>query len=174
MNWEAIGAFGELVAAIAVVVTLVFLIQQLRQSTAALRQQSERASANAIHSWSLTMMTPDVAKTVSRGYIPSNEPLPAEALVTIEHFAMAFLIALQQDYFDWERGFQSDELWASRAGMVKGVFSSLQVRQWWNTIGSEYVVPEFKNIINEIISGAVESTGDYWKAFRENPETSRD
>ena len=35
MNWEAVGAFGEVVGALAVVVTLVYLARQIRGSAAA-------------------------------------------------------------------------------------------------------------------------------------------
>ena len=40
MNWEAIGAVAEFVGAIAVVITLIYLISQLRQNTKALRSSS--------------------------------------------------------------------------------------------------------------------------------------
>ena len=40
MNWEAIGAVGEVGGAIAVVVTLVYLAGQLKQNTNALRSTS--------------------------------------------------------------------------------------------------------------------------------------
>ena len=33
MNWEAIGAIGEIVGAISVLVTLIFLILQIQQNT---------------------------------------------------------------------------------------------------------------------------------------------
>jgi len=33
MNWEALGAIGEIVGAVAVVVTLVYLAVQIRQNT---------------------------------------------------------------------------------------------------------------------------------------------
>ncbi|MEH6593310.1 MAG: hypothetical protein V7746_23775, partial [Halioglobus sp.] len=35
MNWEAVGAFGEVVGALAVVVTLVYLARQIRGNAAA-------------------------------------------------------------------------------------------------------------------------------------------
>jgi hypothetical protein len=35
MNWEAIGAIGEVLGALAVIVTLVYLAVQIRQNTAA-------------------------------------------------------------------------------------------------------------------------------------------
>lgn len=40
MNWEAIGAIGETLGAIGVIVTLVYLASQLRQNTNALRAAS--------------------------------------------------------------------------------------------------------------------------------------
>ena len=40
MNWEAIGAVAEFVGAFAVVITLIYLISQLRQNTKALRSSS--------------------------------------------------------------------------------------------------------------------------------------
>jgi len=40
MNWDAIGAVGEVLGAIAVVVTLLLLLRQLRQNTDSLKIQS--------------------------------------------------------------------------------------------------------------------------------------
>jgi hypothetical protein len=163
LNWDAMGAIGEIGGAIAVVVTLVFLIYQLRQNTSALRQQSERASADAIHAWSRSMMDPNVAGAVSKGYVGVEAELTPEEMVPIEHFMISFLVALQQDFFDWKRGFQSDELWASRAGLVTGVFISFAARKWWEEIGRDYVVPEFREVIATIIADGDLKDGDYWK-----------
>jgi len=40
MNWEAIGAIGEVVGALAVVITLLFLVTQMRSNTNAIRAQT--------------------------------------------------------------------------------------------------------------------------------------
>ena len=112
------------------------------------------------------MMDPNVAGAVSKGYVEAGAELTPEEMVPIEHFVISFLIALQQDLFDWKRGFQSDEIWASRAGLVNGVFVSVAVRKWWKEIGQEYVVPEFREIVEEILSGNDSKDGDYWKGFK--------
>lgn len=51
MNWNAIGAIGEIVGALAVVLTLIVLIVQVRQSTRAMQEsnQLERAAAMDRH-----------------------------------------------------------------------------------------------------------------------------
>jgi hypothetical protein len=45
MNWDAIGAVGELVGAMVVAVTLVFLIRQIKQNTESLKIQARIAIA---------------------------------------------------------------------------------------------------------------------------------
>ena len=40
MNWDAIGAIGEVCGAIAVVITLVYLSRQLRENTKSIKLQS--------------------------------------------------------------------------------------------------------------------------------------
>jgi len=53
MNWEAIGAVGEAVGAIAVVVTLAYLAMQIRQNTGATRAASHHAVIEALNQGNL-------------------------------------------------------------------------------------------------------------------------
>jgi len=45
MNWDAMGAVGEIVGAIAVLATLIYLAAQIRQNAQALDRQSDIAQA---------------------------------------------------------------------------------------------------------------------------------
>jgi len=47
MNWEAFGAIGEVIGAVAVVVTLIFLILQLRLNTTALEENKNTLRVQA-------------------------------------------------------------------------------------------------------------------------------
>jgi len=143
MNWDAVGAIGEIVGAAVVAVTLLFLIRQLNQHTTALQQQSERGSASAFQQWSLATMEPDTARAVGRAWIKVEEDLTPEEMVSIEHFVLSFLFVLQQDYLDWTRGLQSDDVWTSRVGLIDAVFTPVMVRKWWKQRGHSYVIPEF-------------------------------
>ena len=112
-------------------------------------------------------MDPSVSGAVSKGYLEAEAQPTAAEMVPIEHFALSFLVALQQDFFDWKRGFQSDEIWASRAGLVNGVFNSRPVRKWWEDLGYNYVVPEFREIVEDILADSEFKDGDYWKSFKD-------
>ena len=51
MDWEAIGAIGETLAAIGVLISLVYLAIQIRQNNNWLRQQAFQLSTNEIRRW---------------------------------------------------------------------------------------------------------------------------
>ena len=48
MNWEAAGAIGEIVGALAVFITLAYLAVQIRQNTGAVRAAALDSSVNAL------------------------------------------------------------------------------------------------------------------------------
>jgi len=47
MNWEAIGAIGEIVGAIAVLLTIVYLADQIKQNTKAVKAATQQAISDA-------------------------------------------------------------------------------------------------------------------------------
>ena len=51
MNWEAIGAIAEILGSVAVTVTLVLLILQLRSNTVMMQNQTAQNSAESISAW---------------------------------------------------------------------------------------------------------------------------
>lgn len=55
MNWDAIGAIGEIVGAGAVVLTLIYLSIQLRQNTEALRSTAWQAIQDSEHEFDLSL-----------------------------------------------------------------------------------------------------------------------
>ena len=54
MNWEAIGASAELLAAVGVIATLIYLAIQIRQNTRALRTASFQSATDALNQVNLT------------------------------------------------------------------------------------------------------------------------
>ena len=67
MNWEALGALAELLAAIAVLPTLVYLALQLRQNTRALQSSTfQDLSATMSLSSEMIASTPEVASLIVR------------------------------------------------------------------------------------------------------------
>ena len=70
MNWDAIGAIGEIIGAVAVVVTLLVLIVQLRQNTSEVRAstiQSLLDTSTALFSDTMSSPMPDIMAKQNEG-----------------------------------------------------------------------------------------------------------
>jgi hypothetical protein len=68
MNWEAIGAIGEILGAIAVLGTLIYLVAQLRQNTASVTTATYESMMSGITDINLVVVgDPDVASILARG-----------------------------------------------------------------------------------------------------------
>jgi len=81
MDWEAIGAVGEIVGATAVVVTLLFIAREVRQNSRALGVTALRDTTAQWNHWSEMMATsPDLAEIVTRGNLDIESLSPGESL----------------------------------------------------------------------------------------------
>ena len=70
MNWDAIGAIGEILGAIAVFMTLVYLAVQIRQNTASVTTATYDSVMAGITDINLVVARdPEVASIVARGFL---------------------------------------------------------------------------------------------------------
>ena len=74
MNWDAIGAIGELIGATAVVVTLLYLVKQIKQnteSTEAVGLQTWQSNSTA--HWLALAENPELARAVATSVYDSRD-----------------------------------------------------------------------------------------------------
>lgn len=81
MNWDAISGIGELIGAIAVVVTLIYLSREIRQNSKAVTLTALRDATDRWNHWSEMLATsPDLASIVAKGNRDYESLSEAEAL----------------------------------------------------------------------------------------------
>lgn len=79
MNWDAIGSIGEIVSAVAVLVTLVYLASQIRQSNQIARTEAELSIRNQIHEiHGNVLSSPDTAAVLAKLRLNEESLSPAE------------------------------------------------------------------------------------------------
>ena len=67
MNWDAIGAIGEVVGALAVVVSLIYVATQIKQNTSATRRQTHQELSDSTLSLNQSISSdPKVAELLTR------------------------------------------------------------------------------------------------------------
>lgn len=137
MNWEAIGAVGEILAAIAVIVTLIYLAKQIRQNSQAVQVSALRDTTEQWHRWSEVLAaSPELADIVAKGN-KSYDQLP-------ENEAMRYGAYVQM-FFDSTESYRSlvlehqvqKDLCVLESIVTRRVCET-GVREWWSENYSDY------------------------------------
>ena len=112
MNWDAIGAIGEVGGAIVVVATLIYLARQIRESTQATRIAAYHSATEQLWSVGVAVSTdPGLAEILAKTFAGGIDSLALPDRMRLEfalgslYFGYESLLALH------ERGFIDAELW---------------------------------------------------------------
>ena len=146
MNWDAIGAIGEIIGAIAVVVTLIYLAVQLKQNTSSVK-------ANSYQGWVASNLQINVAMSnLAQSQIigKGNEDSANLSEDTYTSFGMMNIALMQMaqstDYL-YRTGSIDKELWESEMNRAAGILAFPGVRQWWDAGGRTQLTPSFVKLI---------------------------
>lgn len=153
MNWDAIGAIGEIIGALAVVVTLIYLSRQIRHAN----QQGEIEAFR--HTWDNLNQFCDAlsesrekASIVVRGR-QDLTLLDDDEFVIFEHIHIRLLNTLESWHLQIERtskpGAYRDGQLSNLAGIAGGYLGHPGTRELWSRIG-HYFDP-----INGLVDGAL-------------------
>ena len=160
MNWEAIGAVGEVGGAIAVVATLVYLARQIQSGTRAAAAATTWDASRLLAEYHGRMnQRPELASILFRGYAGPDGLDDQERMQFLAMTAEIFHI-MEGLYRQWRLGFLSDEAWRPiERGLRRQLQTSL-IDEWW---ASEMAVlsDEFRHYVDSIRDASDESD---WKA----------
>ena len=123
MNWEAIGAIGEIIGAIAVVITLVYLSSQLRQNTKATKQSTSREIAEDGSDWTYRLIeNPEIAELYISG-------IRGEDLSRTD--ALRFRLLMSNLINHWNYSFSTGIFEIVDNSNIKGVLSQPGGQEFW-------------------------------------------
>jgi hypothetical protein len=131
MSLEDLGNIGEFVAAVGVIVSLIYLAVQIRQNTRSLRagafQQYRQQSAEL----SRLLAEPDMASVYRRG-LDSPDQLTQEERTRFEAM-MVFAFNSNENFFLLRQmGLLDDTLWAGgRTAYLRWLLRHDGAKEWW-------------------------------------------
>ena len=137
MNWDAIGAISEILAAIAVVITLIYLAKQIRQNSQAVEVSALRDTTEQWNRWSEVLATSsELADIVARGNKSYRNLPEVEALRYGAYIQMFFDCAESSRALVLEHQVQKDidvlEKIVARRIIQPGF------REWWSENQLDY------------------------------------
>ena len=158
MNWEAIGAIGEIVGAVAVVLSLIYLAAQIRQNTQQVEEQCRTQRQNSLlgarssfTEWrSLVIQDPTIA-TIWRKANRGLELLNEEERTQLDFLLVDFFWAHATIWIQMKEGLVDEPLWdMSRSNVA--IYAGPGVRVWWSTSPHRNEYPdEFIKSIDDLL-----------------------
>ena len=133
MNWEALGAIGEIVGAIAVVATLGYLAVQVRHSreatqanTRSLRSVARIESGRYWTEEVIRMaLSPDMATIVSKGMVDAKA-LDDDERERLVAWYTQHMIAKDYLFHQYKDGMLPEDSWEAHEQVTKGCFSTIR------------------------------------------------
>jgi hypothetical protein len=158
VNWEAIGAVAELLGALGVIISLVYLATQIRQNTQSVRMSSHHGIADQFTQTNLAAVhDPQLLDVIVRG------SADAESLSDADRARFyAYIMAIFRTYEELfqlnRKGLADRELWEARQRSMRRWPARPGVRSWWASEWSEMFVDSFRSAIEREID-SLDSTG---------------
>ncbi len=151
MNWEAIGSVGEIVGALAVFLTLVYLAIQIRQNTKAVRAAAIDSTISQVNQIRTSVFSdPEVANMYRRGN-ENPENLTGDEKLRYRLLIHNILLAESNVFAQADFTGLSDSTWQTQIPIVSRVVGSPGGKWFWNTHRTEFEA-SFRQIIDDIVS----------------------
>ena len=119
MNWDAIGAMGEIIGAVAVVVTLAYLIIQIKQNTRGVHAATMQANVSDFNNLNIHLATtPELAELFDRGTENPNS-LNKEEEYSFLWLARSYMNLYQNLFDQYQQGTLPEIVWLKHTRELK-------------------------------------------------------
>jgi cytochrome bd-type quinol oxidase subunit 1 len=151
MKLEKWALVAEIASAVAIVITLLFFVVELRSNTEAIRGQNRQAVADGVRQITLAVATnPGLADLVS-GDVPMANATESQRnqLATWES---AWLKSAEEAYLQYEAGILDEEIWLTRQNQAVSLLSRPWIRGIYEGIKDENLVAAFAYAMDQAIA----------------------
>ena len=152
MDWNELGSIGELVSALAVIVSVVYVAIQLKANTRTNRAKAAQEAEELFIELNVTAATnPEISNLTVRIYqAKSLDDFDETENMQIRLLVIAWTQAVQAQYFMWREGTLLDEVWEYRLNWFRNWILVPVMGEIWEESKPENLFSE--KFINEVES----------------------
>jgi len=166
MNWDAIGAIAELLGAVGVIASLVYLATQIRDGQRALRASSYQQLREDLYTTiNSAVTTPGLSEVVASG-MESFSQLAAHDAFQFTFWVTGVVHSYENAFYQNRMGMIDDDRWRMHGADLRNLLHTPGVSEWWRgglTIGTSVTKvqfsPEFVALAEEILGEEAEGGG---------------
>jgi hypothetical protein len=148
VNWEAISAIGQLVGALAVVISLIYLAREVRSNARATRSATTRSTSDAFNRWAQQLTEhPHLTELYYRG-IHDFESLEGADLARFSALMIQAFRYVEAMYYHHLEGHLDPRVWSGAEAVLRDFNGYPGVQAWWRS-RSHWFPEEFAKLINQ-------------------------
>ena len=148
MNWEAISAIGEIVGAVAVVVSLIYLASQIRTSSKATRATMYMGLHDSQAQFSYLLLSDPVLRDLVDKVDAGNSKLSPAEQKCVPHLLTMLFNKYELFFFLQREGMFSSDVDQAIARIIAKRLKIPGARAWWQNSHDKFS-SDFVNWVNE-------------------------
>lgn len=133
MTLEQYAYLGEAVAAVAVVISLVYLALQIRQNTRAVRTSNFHGITDSFNQINNTIANDESLARIFRFGMTSFGELSEDEKVRFGFMFLSAFRTMETLYYQSTQGVAEKELWRVEQNTIKALLNGPGAREWWTT-----------------------------------------
>jgi hypothetical protein len=150
VNWEAISAIGQIVGALAVVISLIYLAREVGSNAHATRRATMRSTLDALVRFAQQITGhPDLAELRSRGF-RDYESLEGTDLARFNSYMHALFRTVEDAYYEHLEGHFDPRRWRGLEAVLREINTCPGVQAWWRSHSHWFGGEEFAKFINQL------------------------
>ena len=149
MNWEAIGAVGEVLGALGVIATLGYLAVQIRQNTRSVRSAAYQAAvASSVAVAAMFASSETMSEAFSKGF-REFEDLKGPERYRFGAYAYALFRSYENIFYQHAQGAIESDLWVGFHNMLQRDINETGFAAWWDRQRNVFS-PEFQRYVDRL------------------------
>lgn len=146
MNLSNLADISDIIGSVAIVITLIFLVLQMRENTRAIKA-STRQSARDADSQAI------IAAIENPGAILSwtKQEMSDEEVIQHTFWLTLFFRNRENDWAQYQRGVMDEDTWERYKSSITATLLSERNRNWWLNFGASAFKPDYVAQVNIIL-----------------------
>ena len=152
MNWEAVGAVGEIVGAIAVVMSLVYLASQIRIQNRESRASATHEILEAFRNEIAIIRDPDMADLLAKARSSDYESLTEPERIRYIGWFHPFFRVWEEAYYQHKDGRLDSRMWESMVAVYADAISVESNKKVWE-LRKHVFTKDFREFVASVKPG---------------------
>lgn len=154
MTIQDVGALGEVIAAVAVLITLIYLSVQVRQANLLAKSHARQRMIEHAQAELYTQMAdPSITYAVVK-----EGKLSEEEQASLSMFLTAFMRQRELEWFQYQDGMIDKDVYEAYHGVIAIFISQDRTKAWWNSIGRYAFDANFVSEVDSFLKKSEPST----------------